>query len=696
MELNIVDGVLIEVKGKETHVKIPDGVKEISGKVFKNHEEIKTIEFPNDLERIGRDAFINCSSLTELHFPDNLKEINWNAFNGCIGLTKIHLPDSLEKIEDDIFSGCENLTTIHLPNRLNTIEIYEYKALRVIIRNLFADCKKINTIIFPDNIKKIGINSLVLLKKKKKKIFQFSDDHSAIFFNYKLLNPNQDTCSAIESLFTDEINDQKIMLFILKLCALYGTLDELGWLLDSIKSHNFTLSGKNIRKTFEEIFSNCDDKTFELIIEKGELPRLQKNKMLEEYVLNDKEERIRVLIHYGIIDSKYIDQALEIANQHKKTSMVSFLLNEKNNLKIRKKDGQQSTLKKEKVEKPIWDIQLIDEKTGFITAYHGKDTIVEFPQKVGNIKICGVGSKKYGTNNYKNITSIVIPEGYTTIDNYAFAKCKSLQKITLPNTLKRICSHAFDGCSFLQKINFPNQLEYIGDYAFANNPNNIWTDQYEMLNFVILSNNITSLGSRIFDGRKLKTVIFPLSLKTLYFNIFSRCYSFDDNGIIYGDGVVIPAVEKFYYQNHLDIRISALYILNPTMEVVGTIPTTNITIHALANSKFSKRKWFKPLSRKEIYSIAEIYYKKPLEKHVLLGQNLNVFPKIGENLTIKYQLNDDKIYVYNDDGVLYGEIIDGVEIKSLAECLTATVLTESTLDGKIMIKVKLKKNSDVI
>lgn len=109
----------------------------------------------------------------------------------------------------------------------------------------------------------------------------------------------------------------------------------------SLLSLDFAKYGKKYIVPLEDfetifLFSDCDDETLETIIEKCELPKFSKVKLLEKYVLNDEINRISIFIKHGIIDLKDINQALEISNQNKNTFMVDFLLSEKNKLETKK------------------------------------------------------------------------------------------------------------------------------------------------------------------------------------------------------------------------------------------------------------------------------------------------------------------------------------------------------------------------
>ncbi len=72
--------------------------------------------------------------------------------------------------------------------------------------------------------------------------------------------------------------------------------------------------------------------------------------------------------------------------------------------------------------------------------------------------------KKYKGNS----TVVEIPDGVTSIDNYAFYICASIKEIKLPNSVQEIGHGAFKSCVNLKKINIPRSVVAIGNEAFAN------------------------------------------------------------------------------------------------------------------------------------------------------------------------------------------------------------------------------------
>ena len=106
------------------------------------------------------------------------------------------------------------------------------------------------------------------------------------------------------------------------------------------------------------------------------------------------------------------------------------------------------------------------------------------------------------------LAKIYLPEGMTTIGNYAFRKT-ILTSIDIPASVTSINQYAFNQVTTLTEVNFAtgSALQAIGTYAFY---------QCTGLADFIMPNTVTSLGSNAFDGcSKLKNLSLSTSLTTI-------------------------------------------------------------------------------------------------------------------------------------------------------------------------------------
>lgn len=63
---------------------------------------------------------------------------------------------------------------------------------------------------------------------------------------------------------------------------------------------------------------------------------------------------------------------------------------------------------------------------------------------------------------------VIIPDGVTVIDSFAFYQLTEIQTIVIPDGVMRIEDEVFDGCIGLTHITIPNSVKYIGSGAFFN------------------------------------------------------------------------------------------------------------------------------------------------------------------------------------------------------------------------------------
>ncbi len=76
--------------------------------------------------------------------------------------------------------------------------------------------------------------------------------------------------------------------------------------------------------------------------------------------------------------------------------------------------------------------------------------------------------KKFGGSNPSDkVKNVIINNGVTKIDRYAFCDYTHLTNITIPNSVTYIGKSAFYGCTSLTSITIPNSVTEIGEYAFC-------------------------------------------------------------------------------------------------------------------------------------------------------------------------------------------------------------------------------------
>ncbi len=172
----IKDGVLVKYKGTEHSIVLPQNIISIGPDAF-NFSQVRWITIPENIKSIDFAAFkyseivrvqitdltawckisgldnlmlygsiskylfLNDKLITDLIIPDDVETIANYAFYGCTSITKVIIGYSVLNIGKRAFCGCDNLTSIVLPK--NSISIYSFA---------FEYCNKLEDIYICDLI----------------------------------------------------------------------------------------------------------------------------------------------------------------------------------------------------------------------------------------------------------------------------------------------------------------------------------------------------------------------------------------------------------------------------------------------------------------------------------------------------------------------------------------------------------------
>ncbi|MDD4316211.1 MAG: leucine-rich repeat protein [Clostridia bacterium] len=178
-----VNDVLIEYKGINRYVVIPENIKYVVEGAFKGNITVTTVVFPNLIEELPAEVMMGCANLSEVILPAALKKISSKAFEGCAKLRQINFPQTVESISPDAFEGTAWLTnfvddivtvnnvlyrykgrqsTLHIPNTINIIEkqaflnniylenVYMPSTVATIGESAFEGCISLQKVQFPD------------------------------------------------------------------------------------------------------------------------------------------------------------------------------------------------------------------------------------------------------------------------------------------------------------------------------------------------------------------------------------------------------------------------------------------------------------------------------------------------------------------------------------------------------------------
>ena len=131
--------------------------------------------------------------------------------------------------------------------------------------------------------------------------------------------------------------------------------------------------------------------------------------------------------------------------------------------------------------------EVYSDDTVRITEYLGYNSSLTIPSMIDGLPVTSIGKTwikdTYGTmqehgafEKLSFLTSVNIPEGIVTIEDYAFYLCSNLKMVNIPSTVNLIGTCAFSGCSSLTDIYFEGSAPEFGKGALA-------TDFYTNIHF---------------------------------------------------------------------------------------------------------------------------------------------------------------------------------------------------------------------
>ncbi len=512
-------GVLKEYHGTDEVIRIPDGVKVIGSDLLWYHRDervkkviipegvaeirqrafaaskVEEVVLPASLKKIGKEAFDDCENLARITIPDGIKEIPDSLFR-MSGLEEITLPESVEEIGDSAFLFCRNLKKIHF-SKLGTVKIgsqaftgcdslVDENGLFILQNRVFSyhSEKKNACVIIPDGVEQIenGVFDFSIVQLEMSvhcPTWPQSGTAKVYGFASSLLNMPGSSITFRDTdgrkvarvvLATDGETEPKINGAILSVRSADGRFDFAGY------DEYFTSLAKAPNK-------------IKVALARVEYPYMLSDEMMQVYqtylkkqgeavgmMLID-EDRIDLLFRLGemqLFTKGAIQKLIDYAGTKGKTSIKAWLLDYnnrapgKNTAKAKNAVGTPEAKSRDSGKKAAASWKKPKTGSHLIPRYIGCETAVEFPLEVEGITITGIANTSGAVpENYRSITSVVLPEGYTYIGNKAFSGCEKLETISLPSTLEEIGTQAFAGCKSLKEIVLHEGISFAGKDIFA-------------------------------------------------------------------------------------------------------------------------------------------------------------------------------------------------------------------------------------
>ena len=524
-------------------------VTKIAGSAFYNKAAVTSVVIPSSVTAIDGSAFSGCSGLTSVTIPEGVTTIGQSAFDGCSQLESVTVPDSVTTIGDDAFSGCGALSSVTLGSGITSIG-----------NGVFKNCTSLQSIEIPDGVTSIGM--------------------------YAFLN-----CTAMISV---------------TIPASVTTIADTAF-----SGHSGSLTIYGAANSKAEFFAGDNGIAFEAIDGGDTAPTLTAGAVSRESdaaatvkFTSDKEGEY----YYEVVDDGAPAPTIDTdgAGTDCDTSEQTISLTELTAgakdiyIVVKDADGNESTPLKIEIadftegpveETPAEDFTRSTDASGItITGYNGTATDIVIPAMINGKPVIRIGNLAF--YNKTALTSVVIPEGVTTlvegafygctnlnsvtipssvtsIETSAFQDCSSLTSVTIPDGVTSISNNTFYGCTNLKSVTIPSTVISIGTWALRN---------CAALESVDIPESVTSIGDNAFEGcETLASVTVPATVTNVGKNLFQNCAGL--TSVTIQDGVTGITEDMFYGCTSLgSIEIPGSVASVGRLAFYGCTSLTSVTI----------------------------------------------------------------------------------------------------------------------
>ena len=201
-----------------------------------------------------------------------------------------------------------------------------------------------------------------------------------------------------------------------------------------------------------------------------------------------------------------------------------------------------------------------------------KDTQLIIPATYEGLPVLGIYPRAF--IEVKTLTYVHLPEGATTIGEWAFQGCSKLRRVEIPSTVQHIGREAFEDCLRLTEAVIPEGITALNEGTFQNCVNLI---------AITLPGTLTEIHSSALSGcRSLAEITIPTGVQMIDSQAFANC-----NGLtaVYYNGSIKDWCGIDFglvFANPVSVA-GHLYIQGQLIEGVLTLPdgVVDVTRNAL-------------------------------------------------------------------------------------------------------------------
>ena len=428
---------------------IKEGITDLVTATFKENGYLQLVQVPSTLKEIPANCFYNCSRLDTVTIPEGVQEIGRNAFEECRSLKKLEIPASVTKIGADAFKNCADGFCI--------------EGVKGSAAEAYAEENNISFVAKDQPEKPVSLEDC-----------QITLPGSTMAYDGSAREPKVTVKDGDQTLVEDQ--DYTVN---------YANNVNVGTASVTVTGNGTTYTGEVTREF--QIVEVTDE------IKEGEnYLRVLINDDVSQGTYNFKPEKdgfYTFKIDYlgnSRVNLEWNFRSIVRWENNEKSDLISLerMSADKDYYIIASSNNPTDTVIKITVEKKetsgklngvTWNLSDDDVLTvdGSDLSQADTDGWAHYEWEIFSkvTKKIVIGSQvtfipRDAFEDFENITSLELPEGLMTIQDYAFSGCEKLQNLKLPVSLRRIENSAFSRCGF-EKIEIPESVERIGDYAFG-------------------------------------------------------------------------------------------------------------------------------------------------------------------------------------------------------------------------------------
>jgi len=690
---------------------------------FYNKKSLISVILPATLTALGRSSFNSCSGLTSINIPSSVTSIGYAEFNGCSSLTSVNIPSGITLIDTWTFGNCTSLKNITIPSSVTSIGDFAFNNIGLTTITLPSAVSTIGycAFTFDDALTSFQVasdnpyfSSLdgVLFDKSQKKILSYPGGRNSVYQIQDGVNV-VDTAAfeglwvmhniTIPSSVTTLSQEAFYWCQNLKTIDIPASVTSIGGYafyycigLTSITLHS---SPVNLSAS-DSVFKYIDKSACVLYVPIGTkaayLAAAQWKDFNNIVELTSKTVNVTAGGLYGALTSTELSNTTSL-NITGTIDARDFKIMRDNMPVLRDLDISGVSIQSYSgTDGTITTINYYPANTIPLNAFYSNNTnqsktslkSVNFP-----VSLTTIGSAAF---NQCGLTSVIIPNGVTTVEDYAFTGCQNLGSVSIPATLSSIGLFSFARLGALPYFQVSADNPYfsaIDGVIFNKNQTTLVCyplgkigTGYQIPSSVTVIDKSAFVGSYI-PGWSLESVIIPPTVTTLSTSAFYDCENFKSFEI----PASVTSIGSSAFYNCKGLTSITVHSTNPidlnsSSDVFLNVDKVACTLYVPVGSKSayqSANQW------KDFVNIVDMATDVPAVEYT----NIKLYPNPCTNgFYIETGEKINAVSVYNLNGIMFltKQIVgnDFVNISSLPKgmYLVKLITSEGTTLRKIVKK----------